>query len=85
MQKPIFGREGANVQFFEQGKLLLKTDGPYDGPSIYQEVCPLPQLRRARLRLHRQLDRQRLGVRHGDSRRRESITGNLSRFVPHLF
>lgn len=85
VQKPILGREGANVQFFERGKLALKTDGPYDGPSIYQDICSLPRF-----------DRQYfacigswivngwacgIGIREDES----PVTGNLSRFVPHLF
>jgi glutathionylspermidine synthase len=84
VRKPIFGREGANVQVFEQGKLALKTDGPYDGPYVYQRVCPLPQF-----------DGQYfaciggwivngwacgIGIREDEN----LITGNLSRFVPHL-
>jgi glutathionylspermidine synthase len=85
VQKPILGREGANVQIFTNGKLLLKTDGPYDGPAVYQEICPLPRF-----------DQKHyacigswivngwacgIGIREDET----LITGNLSRFVPHLF
>ncbi len=83
--KPIFSREGANVQVFKQGKLLLATDGPYEGPMVYQEACPLPCF-----------DRKYyacigswvvngwacgIGIREDES----PVTGNLSRFVPHIF
>jgi glutathionylspermidine synthase len=85
VQKPILGREGANVQIFEHGNLLLKTEGPYDGPSVYQKLCRLPQF-----------DRQYyacigswivngwscgIGIREDAT----LVTGNLSRFVPHLY
>jgi glutathionylspermidine synthase len=85
VQKPIFSREGANIQIFDQGKLLLKTDGPYDGPSVYQATWPLPRFD----------DRYfasigswvvngwscGIGIREDEN----LITGNLSRFVPHLY
>jgi len=85
VQKPIFGREGANVQIFEGGKLFFKTDGPYDGPSVYQEICPLPQFD------HRYFAcigswivngwSCGIGIREDES----LVTGNLSRFLPHIF
>jgi glutathionylspermidine synthase len=83
--KPIFSREGANIQVFKHGKLVLATEGPYDGPVIYQEACPLPCF-----------DRKYyacigswivngwacgIGIREDES----PVTGNLSRFVPHIF
>ena len=85
VQKPILGREGANIQIFEQGKLFLESDGPYDGPWVYQQICPLTRFD----------DRYfaclgswivngwacGVGIREGEN----LITGNLSRFVPHLF
>ncbi|MGA2061772.1 MAG: glutathionylspermidine synthase family protein [Thermoguttaceae bacterium] len=85
VQKPIFSREGANIQIFENGKLFLNTDGPYDGPCVYQETYPLPRF-----------DNQffaaigswivngwacGIGIREDE----HLITGNLSRFVPHIF
>lgn len=42
VQKPILSREGANIQIFEHGELLLKTDGPYVGPCVYQQLWELP-------------------------------------------
>ena len=85
VEKPIFGREGANVQIFEHGNLLQKTEGPYDGPSVYQKLCRLPQF-----------DGQYYacigswiinGWSCGVGIREDAtlVTGNLSRFIPHLY
>jgi glutathionylspermidine synthase len=85
VQKPILGREGANIQIFEGGKLFLKSEGPYQGPAVYQELWPLPRFD----------DRYfpvigswmvngwacGIGIREDEN----LITGNLSRFVPHVF
>ncbi len=85
IRKPIFGREGANLQVFKQGKLLLATDGPYEGPSIYQEVWPLPCFDRKYYACTGSWIVNGwacgIGIREDES----LITGNFSRFVPHLF
>ncbi len=85
VQKPIFGREGANVQIFQQGKLLLKTDGPYDGPTVYQKVCPLPRLDGRHFACIGSWIVNGwacgIGIREDES----PVTGNLSQFVPHLY
>lgn len=85
VQKPILGREGANVQFFERGQLLLKTDGPYDGPSVYQDICSLPRFDRKHFACIGSWMVNGwacgIGIREDES----PITGNLSRFVPHIF
>ena len=39
--KPMLGREGANVQIFQNGQVLTETDGAYYGPKIYQERANL--------------------------------------------
>lgn len=85
VQKPIFGREGANVQVFTQGKLLFQTDGPYDGPSVYQEVWPLPRLDGRHFACIGSWIVNGwacgIGIREDET----LVTGNLSRFVPHLY
>jgi glutathionylspermidine synthase len=84
VRKPIFGREGANVQIFEQGQLFLENDGPYDGPWVYQELCPLPRFEdRYFICIGSWLVNGwacGIGIREDES----LITGNLSRFVPHV-
>jgi glutathionylspermidine synthase len=84
VRKPIFSREGANVQIFEHGKLYMKTDGPYDGPSVYQQIYELPNFGGKYPCIGSWIVNGwacGIGIREDDS----LITGNLSRFVPHLF
>jgi glutathionylspermidine synthase len=85
VQKPIFGREGANIQIFEGGKLFLKTEGRYDGPSVYQETCPLPRFENKYFACIGSwiVDGWACGIGIREDER--LITGNLSRFVPHTF
>lgn len=85
VQKPLLGREGANIRIFDNGKEIATTEGPYDGTAVYQKFTPLPRFD----------DRffavvgswiingwsAGLGIREDES----LITGNLSRFVPHLY
>jgi glutathionylspermidine synthase len=85
VKKPILGREGANIQLFQRGKLLLETAGPYDGPAVYQQVWPLPRFDQ---RYYAVIGSWivngwacGMGIREDEN----PITGNLSRFVPHVF
>jgi glutathionylspermidine synthase len=84
VQKPILSREGANIQIFEHGELLLKTDGPYEGPSIYQQLWELPNFNGNHPCIGSWVVNGwacGIGIREDDS----LVTGNLSRFVPHIF
>lgn len=85
VEKPIFGREGANVRFYKQGKLLFGTEGPYDGPTIFQEVWPLPRLDGKHFACIGSwiINGWSCGV--GIREDENPVTGNLSRFVPHVF
>lgn len=85
VRKPILSREGANIQVFQRGQLTLKTEGPYDGPAIYQKTCPLPKFDG---KFYPVIGSWivngwacGIGIREDES----PITGNTSRFVPHLF
>ncbi len=83
--KPIFGREGHNVTFYEHGVEIDRRDGPHgDENLIYQEHCPLIQTRPG---LYAQCgvwmagpEPVGLGIRE-DTR---PILGNTSQFVPHI-
>lgn len=85
VKKPILGREGANIQIFKDGKLSLENPGPYDGPVVYQEICPLPRFDDRFFALIGSWLVNGwacgIGIREDES----PITGNLSRFVPHVF
>lgn len=84
VQKPILSREGANIQIFEHGELMLKTDGPYNGPSVYQQLWELPKFDENHACIGSWLVNGwacGIGIREDKS----LITGNLSRFVPHIF
>ena len=85
VKKPIFGREGANIQIFEQGKLFLKTDGDYDGPWVYQEICPLPRFDQRYFACIGSWIVNGWSCGIGIREDERLVTGNLSRFVPHLF
>ena len=85
VQKPIFGREGANVQIFDRGKLLLKTDGPYDGPSVYQAVCPLPRFDERYFACIGSWIVNGWACGIGIREDENMVTGNFSRFTPHAF
>ena len=84
VKKPIFSREGANIQIFEHGKLYLKTEGPYDGEGIYQQIWELPNFDGKHPCIGSWIINGwacGIGIREDDS----IITGNLSRFVPHVY
>jgi glutathionylspermidine synthase len=84
VQKPILSREGANVQIFESGRLLAKTEGPYDGPCVYQEFWELPEFDGNRPVIGSwMVDGWACGI--GIREDKTLITGNNSRFIPHLF
>jgi glutathionylspermidine synthase len=85
VKKPILGREGANVQIFDRGRLFLETEGPYDGPAVYQKTWPLPRFDNRYFPVIGSWMVNGwacgIGVREDEN----LITGNLSRFVPHRF
>jgi glutathionylspermidine synthase len=45
VEKPVFGREGANTKILDaNGSVLIQTDGPYDNyKKIYQEYVEFPK------------------------------------------
>ena len=82
VRKPILGREGANVMLVLDGRLLHETEGPYEGPYVYQEYCPLSHFDGNYAVLGGWIVNGYacgLGVREDQN----PITQNTSRFVPH--
>ncbi len=82
VRKPVHAREGANVRVVQNGQVIADTDGPYEGPFVYQQLAPL-----------RAFDGRYpivgswvvngwacgVGIREDG----QLVTQNTSRFVPH--
>lgn len=83
--KPLRGREGQNVEIREGAKILASTGGTMAGDGrVHQEWTPLFQSPGGFALLGLWMigpECRGLGVREDAS----PITGNRSRFVPHLF
>lgn len=82
--KPLLSREGCNVRIFEYGKSAEETGGNYgDEPRIVQEYIEWVDFDGCYPMLGVWMvgnDAVGLGIREDDSR----ITGNNSRFIPHV-
>ncbi|VTS08810.1 glutathionylspermidine synthase family protein [Tuwongella immobilis] len=84
VQKPILSREGANIRIVENGWPIAQTQGPYTGPSIFQQLCKLPNFDGNYPVIGSWVVNGwpcGIGIRED----RTLVTGNLSRFVPHCF
>ncbi|MRI58786.1 MAG: glutathionylspermidine synthase [Epsilonproteobacteria bacterium] len=84
VKKPLFGREGENIEIYDaQGNLIAKKDGEYGNfPAVYQEYVELPKDDRGRIYqagLFFAYESCGLGYRRG-----EKIIDNLSKFVGHI-
>jgi glutathionylspermidine synthase len=84
VKKPRLSREGANIAFVERGKTVEENRGEYGEEGfVYQALAPIPEYSGNHpvcgvwVVNHTACG---LGIRE-DKRR---ITGNLSRFVPHV-
>ena len=64
VQKPLLGREGANVTMVQDGQTVASTDGNYGPPYVYQRRHTLRSFDGHYSR-HRQLDGKRLRLRMG--------------------
>jgi glutathionylspermidine synthase len=83
VEKPVLAREGANVRIVRDGREIAAREGPYAGARrIWQGLFDLPDFDGARPVLGAWVvdgAPAGLGVREDGL-----ITGNLSRFVPHV-
>jgi glutathionylspermidine synthase len=83
VKKPILAREGANVTVVKAGQQIAASDGPYSGTNpIYQGLFDLPDFDGARPVLGSWVvdgEPAGMGIREDGL-----ITGNLSRFTPHI-
>lgn len=84
VEKPIHGREGANVRIFRNGRLVASEPGPYDGPAIFQQYVDLPVFDGMRPLVGAWIVN---GWAAGVGIREDAglVTGNRSRFLPHLY
>jgi len=82
--KPLLSREGANITIVENEKEIAISEGDYGSEGfIYQELCKLPDFDGNFPVIGSWVVGQQpagMGIRESDG----LITGNLSRFVPHL-
>ena len=84
-RKPIFSREGANIDMRLTSGELIVSDGPYtDSPHIIQSIAPLPYFENAGYPLIGSWvvgDRAcGIGIREDDT----LITRDTARFIPHI-
>lgn len=84
VRKPMLGREGANIGIFANGKLAGQTNGIYGEEGfVCQDFCGLPNFGSnfpvCGLWI---ADGKSCGL--GIREDKEMITGDLSRFVPHV-
>jgi glutathionylspermidine synthase len=84
VRKPILSREGANVAMVIGGRTVIETPGPYAGPYVFQQLQPLPDFQGNMPVVGSWMVN---GYAAGISIREDTspITGNTSRFVPHVF
>jgi glutathionylspermidine synthase len=84
-EKPLLGREGANVRLVRYGVTEVQSEGKYGkSPKLYQELASLAQSSGNYAVLGSWLidgESCGMGIRESSS----PITTNTSRFVPHLF
>ena len=85
VRKPIFGREGANVQVIEADRVVAETGGSYGAEGfIYQAHAPLPAFDGNYPVIGAWVVASQpagIGIREDST----AITSNTSRFVPHFF
>ncbi len=84
VRKPVFSREGANIEINLYGSDFVTSDGDYGAPFIYQEYCPLPQFDDSYTLIGSWVVGDQaagIGIREDST----LITRNTSRFIPHYF
>jgi glutathionylspermidine synthase len=84
-RKPLYSREGANVELYSGGRCLQQAGGEYGAEGyIYQALQPLPEFAGYHPVIGSWLvagEPAGIGIRED----RSLITGNTSHFVPHYF
>ena len=84
VRKPILSREGANIAIIDNGRIVFENPGPYTAPYVYQQLYQLPEFEGNHPIIGSWMVNGYacgMGIREDTS----LVTGNTSRFVPHLF
>ena len=85
VRKPIFSREGANLQVIDEGRVIVETGGEYGAEGfVYQAYAPLPVFDGNYPVIGSWVVASRpagIGIREDDT----AITRDTSRFLPHFF
>ncbi len=85
VRKPIYGREGANVQVMEDGRVTAETPGDYGAEGhVYQAHAPLAAFDGRYPVIGSWVVASQpagIGIREDDT----AITRDSSRFIPHYF
>lgn len=85
VRKPIFSREGANLQVIEAGRVIAETGGDYGAEGfVYQAHAPLPAFDGNYPVIGAWVVASQpagIGIREDDT----AITRDTSRFLPHFF
>ncbi|MCA0936890.1 glutathionylspermidine synthase family protein [Vibrio alginolyticus] len=82
--KPLFSREGANIEIVKKGQRIAKTPGPYGtGKSIVQQYHPLPKFGQSHTLIGSWLVNDKAA---GISIREDSniVTQDMARYIPHI-
>ncbi|MHC1480134.1 glutathionylspermidine synthase family protein [Frateuria aurantia] len=83
VRKPLFSREGANIEMHAVDGGYTRTEGPYSGPWVMQRLHRLPSFSGRYPVIGSWLVGDQpcgIGIREDD----QPITGDLARFVPHV-
>jgi glutathionylspermidine synthase len=83
VKKPFISREGANVSIYRNGVPVLETEGTYDGPVVYQALAQQQNHDGNYPVIGSWVvdgEPAGIGIREDES----LVTGNLSKFVPHI-
>jgi len=84
VRKPLYSREGANIEI-RRGYHSIETDGSYGGEGyVYQRHAPLPNFSGNFPVIGSWMIADQpagIGIREDKT----EITGNNSRFIPHFF
>jgi glutathionylspermidine synthase len=83
VRKPIFSREGANIRVVSNNVVISETEGIYEGPYVYQQFQALPQFDGNFPVIGSWMVNGYpcgMGIREDVT----PVTGNWSRFVPHV-